>query len=195
MQSFNVAYDFDNGFAVGFNREDKTLLGNTAQNTLMTVDGSMTAYAGYNREVELNPAIKLFGGVTIGFTRADVGESMLISMDTLVSNTANIGAEFATGKNSAFGLIAALPVAITSGSDNFTVAKRIMTDGTINYESVSSSLAGDEREYNLGAYFNFNEAKSYGDVAVSAFAEERINYLGQPGERDTSAGLRVSIIF
>lgn len=195
MKSFNIAYDFDNGFAVGFNREDETFLGNTAQNSLMTVNGAMTAYVGYNTEFALNDTVKMFGGATVGFTKAEVGESMLTSMDTLVSNTANIGAEFATGKNSAFGLVAALPVAITSGSANFNVAKSVNTDGTINYENVSSSLSGEAREYNVGAYYNFNEAKAYGDVAVTAFAEERINYLGQSGERDTAAGIKFTMRF
>ena len=195
MKAYNVAYDFDNGFAVGFNREEGTFLGNVATGSLMDVKGAMTAYVGYNTEVELNDTVKMFGGATVGFTKAELGESMMTSMDTLVSNTANIGAEFALDKTSAFGLVAALPVAITSGSANFNVAQSVNVDGTINYADVESSLVGDAREYNVGAYYNFNEARAYGDIAVTAFAEERINYLGQSGERDTAAGIKFTMRF
>lgn len=195
LKSLNVAYDFDNGVSVGYLREEGTFLGNTAKSSLMKVDGAQTVYMGYNAEKEAG-SLTIFGGATVAFTKADVDSSaMMKSMDTLVSNTANIGAELALNDTSSIGLVTSLPVAITSGSANFKAAQSISDNGDINYANVSSSLAADAREYNIGAYYNFNEAKNYGDVEVSAFVEERINYLGQSGESDTAGGIKLKIRF
>ena len=192
----NLAYDFDNGVAVGMLTEEGSFLGNVADSSLMRVNGATTAYAGYNIE-ESYGNVTFFGGATVGFTKAEVdSSSMMKSMDTLVSNTANIGTEFALTNNSSFGVVAGLPVAITNGSANFDVASSVSANGDLEFTSVSSDLSATAREYNVGAYYSFAKVNTQ-DVAVTVdgFVEERFNYKGVDGENETTAGVALKITF
>ena len=193
-KDINVAYDFANGFSVGALHEDGRFLGNVADSSLMRVNGTTTAYVGYNKDFEINKTVTMFTGAQVGFSNLSVDTStMLKGASTLVSNTANVGLNLALNNTSEVGFVAALPVAITSGTAQFEVAQSVNADGTINYANVDSSFAPEAREFNLGAYYNFNDAKEYGDVVFTAYAEQRFNFKGVEGERDTAAGIQLSI--
>lgn len=187
----SLAYDFANGMTVGLLTEDKSFLGNTADSAIMRVNNSTTVYAGYNKEYDFND-ITVFGGATAGVTTLDVDTTtMLKDADALVSNTANIGAKY-NMRNSEFGVVASLPVAITSGNANFQVADSVNADGTINYKNVDSSLAVNAREYNVGAFYNLNFSET---ANVSMYAEQRYNYAGVQGKDTVEAGIEFKVNF
>ena len=187
----SLAYDFANGMTVGLLTEDKSFLGNNADSAIMRVNNSTTVYAGYNKEYDFND-ITVFGGATAGVTTLDVDTTtMLKDADALVSNTANIGAKY-NMRNSEFGVVASLPVAITSGNANFQVADSVNADGTINYKNVDSSLAVNAREYNVGAFYNLNFSET---ANVSMYAEQRYNYAGVQGKDTVEAGIEFKVNF
>lgn len=187
----NVAYDLENGFTVGLLKENGSFLGNVADSAIMRVNGATTTYAGYNFENTYND-VTLFGGATMALTNVEVDSStMLKDMDTLTSNTANIGAKY-NMSNSEFGVVAALPVAITSGNANFEVAQSVNLDGSLNYANVENSMASNAREYNLGAFYNLNVTDNAG---FGFYAEQRFNYAGVEGETNTEAGVKLRVKF
>jgi subtilisin family serine protease len=187
----NIAYDFDNGITLGLLTEDNSFLGNVADSAMMRVTSATTVYTGYNFEYEYKD-VTLFGGSTLALTKANVDDStMLKDIDMLVSNTANLGATYAM-KNSEVGMVAALPVSIVSGDAHFKVASSVNSEGTINYDSVSGSMATGSREYNLGAFYNLNVTDN---AQFSVYAEQRFNYAGIQGEQRTEAGVEFKVAF
>ena len=191
-ESYNLAYDFDSGISLGYVTEEGTFLGNTMDSDLMRIDNAATAYLGYNFDRALNTKVSIFGGATAGFTSVEVDQStMLNSADVLVSNTANLGARFDTTAGE-FGLVAALPVAITSGDAKFSVASDIDFDGNIVYRDIESSLASKNREYNLGLFYNTEIGSN---AKLSAYAEKRFNYAGIEGKNELEAGVEFKLRF
>lgn len=187
----SLAYDFENGMTIGLVMEDDSFLGNMAESAIMRVDGATTAYVGYNSEFNYSD-ITVFGGANFGATTLDIGDStMLKSADTLLSNTANIGAKY-NMSNSEIGVVASLPVAITSGGAEFQVADSVSAAGDINYKTVNSSLASGAREYNIGAFYNLNVTD---EAHVSMYAEHRINYAGQADVDTVEAGIKFKVKF
>ena len=116
---------------------------------------------------------------------------MLKDMNTLTSNTANIGAKY-NMSNSEFGVVAALPVAITNGTANFEVAQSVNLDGSLNYANVENSMASNAREYNLGAFYNLDVTDN---ADFGFYAEQRSNYAGVEGETNTEAVVKLRVKF
>ena len=95
-----------------------------------------------------------------------VGKSMRTSTDTVFSNSANIGAKY-TINSSQFGMVAGLPVAITSGSAKFNVPSSVSVDGEIEIMTMASSLASRSREFDLGLFYNLQLSQSSSSPAIS----------------------------
>jgi hypothetical protein len=109
-----------NNITFGAVVENKTFLGNYADSMMINVNGANTLYMGYNAEYETN-GVTYFGGANIGVTSLNVGSNaMMKSANSLLSNSASIGAKFKTDSGT-FGVVAALPVAITQGVATFDV--------------------------------------------------------------------------
>lgn len=187
----SLAYDFQSGVRLGVVQEQGSFLGNVADSDLMRIDGATTAYAGFNVEHKPSEKVTLFAGATVGFSSLNVDDTTLIQgADTLVSNTANVGVAFDTHFGE-FGLVGALPVAITQGAAHFQMASDIDNNGDLIYRDVSASLASDNRETNLGLFYNTQVAQN---AKLSAFVEHRMNYQGQ--DRDVvEAGLQLDLRF
>ena len=191
-ESYSLAYDFNNGISLGYVTEEGTFLGNTMDSDLMRINNAATAYLGYNFDHAFSTKVSIFGGATAGFTSVEVDQStMLNGADVLISNTANLGARFDTTAGQ-FGLVAALPVAITSGDAKFRVASDIDFDGNIVYRDIESSLASKNREYNLGLFYNTEIGSN---AKLSAFAEKRFNYAGIEGKSELEAGVEFKLRF
>jgi hypothetical protein len=171
--------------------ENKTFLGNYADSMLMNVDGSNTLYMGYNAEYETN-GVTYFGAANVGVTSLNVDSSaMMKSSSSLVSNSASLGAKFKTNSGT-FGIVAALPVAIANGSANFDVAASVSDNGDIVTDNMTSSLASDAREYNMGAFYNTSLTH---DIGFEMFAEARNNYTGTAGLFQMEAGVTLNGTF
>ena len=188
----NLTYDFNNGLSLGYMTESGTFLGNTADSDLMRVNGATTGYIGYNFDNAVNDTLSVFGGATAGFTSLDVDtNSMLKGAGTVLSNTANIGARFNTNAGE-FGIVAALPVAIVGGDAHFSSPSDVDVSGNLIYQNSSSSLASQDREYNLGVFYNNAIGQS---AHISAYAEQRNNYTGINGLTDIEAGIQLNVRF
>ncbi|WP_420550635.1 S8 family peptidase [Litorivicinus lipolyticus] len=188
----NLSYDFNNGLSLGYMTETGTFLGNTADSDLMRINGATTGYLGYNFDTRVSERVSVFGGASAGFTTLDIDQqSMLKGADTVISNTANIGARFNTTAGE-FGVVAALPVAIASGDAHFRTPSDIDASGNLVYQDSRSNLAGASREYNLGVFYNNDIGAA---TRISAYAEQRSNYTGIDGKTEVEAGIQLNIRF
>ena len=181
-----------NKFSLGLVNESDTYLGNYANSTLMKVDGSNTAYIGYNDSIDFQGGFKVYGSATMGATKLDVdSSSMLKSADVMMSNSATVGVSQTTGA-STFGFVTSMPVSITSGNANFDVAASVSDNGDIVTDNMTSSLASDAREYNMGAFYNTSLTQ---DIGFEMFAEARNNYTGTAGLFQMEAGVTLNGTF
>jgi hypothetical protein len=180
-----------NNITFGAVVENKTFLGNYADSMMINVNGANTLYMGYNAEYETN-GVTYFGGANIGVTSLNVGSNaMMKSANSLLSNSASIGAKFKTDSGT-FGVVAALPVAITQGVATFDVAASVSTVGDIVNTSMTSSLSAQSREYNLGMFYDTSLTEH---VGIEMFAEARNNYAGTAGLFQMEAGVKLNGTF
>lgn len=187
--SFALERDFG-GFAVGVLNETETFLGNRANNMLVDVNGATTVYAGVNYEYT-DGAATWFGAANIGVTELDVGNSMMKSASSLVSNSATFGAKLNTG-NGTFAFTAGLPVAITSGDATFEMAQSVSVSGDIEVASMTSSLANTARQVDFGVSYEFNITET---ATVSTFASFSDNYGSIRGMNDSNVGVNYMVRF
>lgn len=172
--SASVAFTHEN-MVIGFVEEDTTFLGNYAQSPLMSVNGSTTAYLGYNVDYTVNDQVSFFGNASVGVTSLNVDSSSLMKhADTLVSNSATIGVRnnYGNGEN---GLVASLPVAIVSGSATFQTPSSVSATGDVEFAQSTSSLASGNREISFGAFQKFNITDN---TELKLNVEARMNYAG-----------------
>lgn len=182
VAAFSISQQGDTSMAVtrdnvvvGLLNEQETFLGNYAQSALMSVNGSSTAYVGYNMDYQLNDKVSVFGNAMVGMTQLNVDSSSLMKdASTLVSNSATIGVrnDYAGGEN---GFVASLPVAVVSGKATFTTPSTVSTSGEVEFAQSTSSLASTRREVSLGAYQNFDIADN---AVFKVNVETRFNYAG-----------------
>ena len=174
--SMSIAYTADNNLMFGAVSENGSFLGNVADNAMMRVNGASTVYAGYNMSYTLNTNTELFGNATVGVTTLDVdSNSMMQSANTVMSNSATLGVRRAVDKNTTFGFVASLPVAITNGSATFQTATGVSAAGDVEYASVSSDLSAQRREVDLGFFHSYNVNNMF---TVDTHVEARVNYAG-----------------
>lgn len=186
---FTFTYDLTDNVAFGVVRENETFLGNLADGALMDINGATTLYFGYEAEQEVAKGVTVFGAATFGVTDLNVNsDAMMKDASTALSNSARVGAKFTNGK-STFGLVAALPVAITSADATFETAAGVSVSGDIMTETVTSSLANDAREYSVGAFYN---TALTNHVDMGLFVEARNNYAGTNGTVNTEYGFKLS---
>jgi subtilisin family serine protease len=187
--SFALERNFD-GFTVGVLNEAETFLGNRADSMLIDVNGATTVYAGFNYEYTVGAAT-WFGAVNVGVTNLNVGDSMMRSADTLVSNSATVGTKINTG-NGTLAFTAGLPVAITSGNATFEMAQSVSLSGDIEVASIESSLANTARQVDFGVSYEFNITDA---ATVSTFANFSDNYGSVRGMSDSNVGINYTVRF
>ena len=113
------------------------------------------------------------------------------SSDTMVSNSMSMGAKYKTD-NHEIGLVAGLPIAITSGNASFNVPSNVSNDGDIEAKVLESSFASRSREINIGLFYNIDLSET---SALNTFIENRVNYNGMKGKTHSEAGIEYSLIF
>ena len=177
-------------FMFGAVTEGNSFLGNVADNPLMDVNGATTFYAGYNLDKALTDDVTLFGNAMFGITKVNVGDSMMTSASSLLSNSATLGIK-RNVSNGDFGFVASVPVAITQGSATFNTASTVSSTGDVDYLTSSSDLSATKREVDLGVFRNFQVTDN---MFVKAHAEARLNYAGT-NETVTTAGLNLTWSF
>ena len=177
-------------FMFGAVTEGNSFLGNVADNPLMDVNGATTFYAGYNLDKALTDDVTLFGNAMFGITKVNVGDSMMTSASSLLSNSATLGIK-RNVSNGDFGFVASVPVAITQGSATFNTASTVSSTGDVDYLTSSSDLSATQREVDLGVFRNFQVTDN---MFVKAHAEARLNYAGT-NETVTTAGLNLTWSF
>jgi len=187
--SFAVERDFG-GVAVGLLNETNTFLGNYADSILVNVDGATTVYASVNFE-KIAGNTTLFGAANVGVTDLNVGDSMMRSADTLISNSATVGAKLNT-RNGTIAFTAGLPVAIASGNATFEMAQSVSLAGDIETANVTSSLANTARQLDFGASYEVNITDN---ATVSAFASFSDNYGSIAGASSRNVGIDFAVRF
>lgn len=192
MTDENVGVSFDmEGVTLGYVSESGTFLGNMANSDLIRVNGADTLYATLNQEYSTGNTT-FFGSASIGLTSLDVDTNTILKdASALVSNSVEVGTRFNTG-NGSFGLVASLPVAITSGTVSTEFASSVASDGSIQTTTMEESLAGKTREVSLGAFYDFAMTDN---SAFSVYAEHRENYAGVSGMDTQEAGVMFSVRF
>jgi len=179
-------------FSLGLVNESDTYLGNYANSSLMKVDGSNTAYIGYNESIDMGDGLKFYGSATIGATKLDVdNSSMLKSADIMMSNSATLGFSQTINTRSTFGFVTSMPVSITSGKAHFNLPTSVSTNGDINSSNMSSSLEAPKREVDFGLFYNYNPTEN---TAFTANIELRTNYAGT-SENMGTAGVSYKVMF
>ena len=124
-------------------------------------------------------------------TKLNIDEAMMKSSDTMVSNSMSMGAKYKTD-NHEIGLVAGLPIAITSGNVSFNVPSNVSNDGDIESKVLESSFASRSREINIGLFYNIDLSET---SALNTFIENRVNYNGMKGKTHSEAGIEYSLIF
>jgi hypothetical protein len=177
-------------FMFGIVSDSNGFLGNVADNALMDVNGSNTFYAGYNMDFAMSDNVTLFGNATLGVTQLNVGNSLMKSASSVLSNSATLGIKTDT-YNGSYGFVASMPVAITKGQATFETASTVSATGDVEYATSNSSLSATNREFDLGMFRNFAIADN---VELKAHVEARLNYAGTD-ETHTSAGVNIKWSF
>jgi hypothetical protein len=175
-------------FTFGVVDESQTFLGNYANSVLMSVDGASTAYVGYNLNVAVNTNVSVFGNASVGVTQLDVNnDSLMQSASTVVSNSATLGIRNQTERG-VLGLVASLPVAIVDGEAEFFTPGNVSATGDVEFNSASSSLAAQRREFSLGVFQSYEFADN---ATIDLNVEQRFNYAGT-NQTVTDAGVGVT---
>lgn len=185
-----LAYNGDN-FTVGYVSENGTFLGNMANSDLIRVNGADTLYASFTQEYTTGNTT-FFGNASFGLTSLDVDRNTILKdASTIVSNSIDVGTRFKTG-NGSFGLVASLPVAITSGSVSTEFASSVSAEGEIATTKMEEGLSVASREVSVGMFYDFAMTD---DSALSVYAEHRENYAGVAGLKGQEAGIMWSVRF
>jgi hypothetical protein len=188
----NYAMSFSSGaITVGMLNEQETFLGNLANSPLMRVQGAKTVYATLAKEYQARN-FTAFGNASIGVTDLEIDSTALVKdASTVVSNSFNIGAKFKTKKGE-FGLVTALPVAISHGNITVEQAASVSSEGDIASETSESSISNQNRERSIGMFYNtvISQQMNFGITA-----EMRDNYLGISGNQDRRIGINLAYSF
>ncbi len=186
---FGISYQVNSNLALGVLHEDDTFLGNYADNAIMDINGGTTLYLGYEAEQTIARGINVFGAASFGVTELNVNsDAMMKSASTVLSNSARVGTRFVVDNRSTFGLVAALPVAITDADATFEMPTSVSLSGDIHHSTMTSSLANNAREYSVGMFY---DAELTPVTNLSLFAELRNNYAGESGATKSEFGIKL----
>jgi len=194
--NFEVSKQINKNIKIGLFLESDTFLGNVANNYLMDINGSQTAYIEYTQKSELNNDLTVFYSAALGATDLNVDtSSQMKNASMLISNAVKLGSNIKLSENSEFGVVLSAPLAITSGQARYLIPSSVSEDGAINYTDVGSSLIQNNREYSFGMYYNLRKIiKGSSNVAFKLYSEQRINAShGQYNE--VNAGISMSAKF
>lgn len=173
----NYALEFNHpaGWNIGLVKEQDRFLGYEANNAFVDITGALSLHAGYKQTYPATKHVNIIAGLDIAATSINLDTSaMLKQSSTLISNQAQLGFQVESG-SSRWGSLIHLPVTITSGTGTFEMASHIDEQGTIHYQQHKSSLAGNNREVDIGLFYN-NQLNQH--LALNTFIEYRHNYAG-----------------
>lgn len=189
-ENVGVAFNVE-GVTLGYVSENGTFLGNMANSDLIRVNGADTLYASFTQEYTTGNTT-FFGNASFGLTSLDVDRNTILKdASTIVSNSIDVGTRFNTA-NGSFGLVASLPVAITSGSVSTEFASSVSAEGEIATTKMEEGLSVASREVSVGMFYDFAMSD---DSALSVYAEHRENYAGVSGLKGQEAGIMWSVRF
>lgn len=187
----NKQYDgVDVRYAVGSFGEAGTWLGNQGANTAGTV--SATTYASIGASARLVNDQRVYTNVSYGFTRTNYNEGMIASLGTVQSASWLVGYEKAMDQHQTVGVMLNQPTSVVRGSANVVAPSGFGSDGeSINYSAQRVSLTPDACEYRVGTYYRYTDRSKLSNTSLTAFAEQRYNYMAQAGVKNTVVGFAI----
>ena len=139
---------------VGHLNEQDTWLGNTSDGVLAVGDNNITNYGQIGASYQIgNNVLSL--DYSKGFTDINTADGSLIKgFNNVETESYKLAYEIHKDKHNTFGWSFSLPSYISSGTMDLEVAESVNLDGTINYETIHSSLKQNTKEKNIGFFYS-----------------------------------------
>ena len=126
------------------------------------------------------------GGITM--LQMDASNSMLDSAEPVISTTWTMGYE-----RNGLGVALSQPVTIESAKMNYNVPSARTLDGRVVHEFRTVDWKAQDREIDLGTYYNFSVMQNTVDVKL--FGELRTGVAAIQKEVERRAGINISMKF
>jgi hypothetical protein len=187
----NKSYNgVDVRYAVGTFGEAGTWLGNQGSNTANTV--SATTYGSVGVSARLVDDQRVYSNVSYGFTRTNYADGMVAGLNTVQSASWLVGYEKAMDQHQTVGVMLNQPTSVVRGTANVVAPNGFAADGeTANWATQRVSLTPDVREYRVGTYYRYTDRSKMSNTSLTAFAEQRYNYMAQAGVKNTVVGFAI----
>lgn len=174
---------------VGFGslNERNAWTGNSISGALGTVDGSYTTYTNIGGVHNFNKNVSVFGTAWLGYTRANLQQSGLITnVGDTQSYSWNIGLDYTKDAHS-FGTTVSQPMTVYKGTVDVAIPVGLTANGAVAYDRSTVSITPNVNEYDVGAYYKYKTAS----LNLIAYGEHQMNYLNQPGVSNDQIGLGI----
>ena len=174
-------------YAVGSFGETGTWLGNQSASLNNTV--SATTYGSVGVSARLVDDQRVYSNFSYGFTRTNYNDGMVAGLNTVQSASWLVGYEKAMDLHQTVGIMLNQPTSVVRGTANVVAPNGFAADGeTANWATQRVSLTPDVREYRVGTYYRYTDRSKLSNTSLTAFAEQRYNYMAQQGVKNTVVG-------
>ena len=177
------------GLELGVMSEEGTVLGSKFEGAFSLGNDNSTYFSGITGDVSLTDNFKLFGNAYIGRTKINTATNSLVnSIDSIVSKSASAGAEYSFNQHKAAGLILSQPLKVSSGSMGYDLATSRGSDGEYTFESFNQDLSSGATEFDVQAYYKH---QLYEQTDLNFGAIYRMNADYEEGKSETAAMLKL----
>jgi len=175
-------------FTTGTFSENHTWLGNSIGS--FVGDGNNKLSQTYFASINIDTLIgntKLYGSYYTGMTNTKAHSENITHIGKISSDSYSMGVEQLLNNNK-FGLMFYKPVVVKKAIADLVAPVGLDNEFNVIQNS-KINLAAQVREMRLGFYHKFEDKKEY---KTMAFIENRYNYRGQEGVRDTAVGFSIT---
>lgn len=176
---------------VGMLNEQNAWMGNNISGIFGQVSDSYTSYTSLSGKTKLTNNLTAFGGVWVGYTRANLDHAGLITnVGDTQSYSWNIGLDYTKDAHS-FGTTISQPTTVYKGVVDISIPTGYTANGNITYSNSKVDITPTVNEYDFGAYYKYKTAS----LNLTAYGEYQLDYLNQPGVTNTQIGVAVGASF
>ena len=173
---------------VGHLNEQDTWLGNHSDGILKVGDNNTTNYGQIGASYQIGNNVLAFD-YSKGYTQINTSDNSLIKdFHNIETESYKLAYEIHKDKHNTFGWSFSLPSHVTSGTMDLEVAESVNLDGSINYETINTSLEQNTKEKNLGFFYSHSPRHEM-DATFNFSVEHRKDISGVKGNDGIKVGL------
>jgi hypothetical protein len=192
VSSAKMNYDLEESslsLELGVMNENSTMLGSSFEGAFALGENNSTYFAGLSGDVNLSNNFTAFANAYIGRTDVNtVKNSLIDSVDSIVSRSASGGVEYSFNDHKKAGLVLSQPLRVSSGSMDYGMATSRDNDGSYNFQSFNHDLSAGATEYNLQGYYK-HQLFSETDLNIGAMYRMNADYV--EGKSETAVMLKL----